>query len=253
MNLVQASEIYQRYKASSVISTISPNDDMWKAGQDWYFSAGENAIEIILSAFTYSWLNDVQSILDLPCGFGRVTRHLLAAFPKAQISCCDLNQEGVDFCQEAFSATGIYSHPDLLQVPLAKYDLIWIGSLFTHLAQYQTASWLAYLSSCLNDNGILIGTFHGVWSIVVHEKYGPLIDDTVWPHILRQYEQEGYGYAPYPNSEDSSYGVSLVSSSKLMEIASQISGIRILSYTERAWTGNHDVLVLGRADRLQLW
>lgn len=253
MRLTQASEIYRRYKNLPLVSAISPSDDMWQAGEDWYFDVGENAIEIILSGLTYSWLNDVQSILDLPCGFGRVTRHLRNAFPGAQIFCCDLNREGVDFCRETFSGFGIYSHPDLLKAPLMAYDVIWVGSLFTHLDQYRTTSWLTHLCSCLNENGILIATFHGPWSIVAHEKYGSLIDKDSWLSIIHQYKENGYGYAPYPQFEDPNYGVSLVSSSKLIDISSRIPGVRILSYTERGWGGNHDVLVLGRTDRLQAW
>jgi cyclopropane fatty-acyl-phospholipid synthase-like methyltransferase len=232
---------------------------MWAGGESWYFYAGEGGLIAILLGLAHSRLENVRTILDLPCGHGRVARHLRAGFPDSQISYCDLNRSGVRFCVKTFGGTGIYSHPNLLKTPLETYDIIWVGSLFTHVNQERTSTWLPHLCYHLNENGILLATFHGRWSIESQKQY-PIVSDAlfqnadeVWSNIVEQFEREGYGFAPFDWINDNSYGMSLSSPSKLMEIASEIQGVRILSYTERGWSDNHDVLVIGRTDRLKPW
>ena len=58
-------------------------------------------------------LSNLRSILDLPCGHGRVARHLRVRFPGSQLICCDINRDGVDFCQSSYAATGMYSNAEL--------------------------------------------------------------------------------------------------------------------------------------------
>ena len=47
------------------------------------------------------------------------------------------------------------------------------------------------------------------------------------------------------------YGVSLSKPEKIIEIAGNIPGVRILSYTERGWADFQDVLAVARTDRLK--
>jgi hypothetical protein len=63
----------------------------------------------------------------------------------------------------------------------------------------------------------------------------------------------GWGYVPYPNSTDGAFGISLSTPSKILQMASGIGGVRVVSFTERGWADNQDVLVLGRPDRLKPW
>lgn len=250
MDFENISETYRRYKSSSIIDTIAPDDEMWAAGEKLYFYVGESGFLVILRALAHSRLQSVQTILDLPCGHGRVARHLCAGFPDSHISYCDLNRRGVDFCVKTFGGFGIYSHPNLIETPLETYDVIWVGSLFTHVDQERTRTWMAHLCGHLNENGILVATFHGRRSIEIYTQY-PLISEERWIHLIDQFKREGYGYDPYSWANEYSYGISLSAPSKLVEIASEIRGVRILSYTEQGWADNHDVLVLGRTDGLQ--
>jgi hypothetical protein len=59
--------IYQRFKRSAIIQTIAPDDEMWLAGPDWYFLVGEGAVLAILRALAMGSLQNVETILDLPC------------------------------------------------------------------------------------------------------------------------------------------------------------------------------------------
>src|SRR5262249_54525564 len=177
------------------------------------------------------------------------------AFPRVPITFSDVDRSGVDFCASRFDGVGIYSDPDLLRVAFpTRFDLIWVGSLFTHLDIYRTKTFLKHLVDQLSDNGILVATFHGRWSIEVQQRYGPMIDDIRWTRVLSEYAEIGYGYCPYPHSDSGyTYGVSLVRASRVVDLVSGLDGTRLLSYTERGWADNHDVLVLAKTDRLEAW
>src|SRR5574341_2047568 len=92
-----AEVMHQNVRVVEPSLEIHPDDHMWRTGQDWYFSVGESGLRVIELALRMSLLPEVTSILDLPCGHGRVGRFLRAAFPKAKMYFCDLDRSGVDF------------------------------------------------------------------------------------------------------------------------------------------------------------
>jgi SAM-dependent methyltransferase len=252
MNVESLAEIHRQYKLTGVLTDVSPEDRMWISGPDWYFSVGESAVDVVLAALAHSSLERVGTILDLPCGHGRVARHLRAAFPEARMNFCDLLRPGVDYCAQTFGGEGIYSHTDLLQTPLGSYDLIWVGSLFTHLRFSLAAAWLERLCNCLTPDGLVVATFHGRWSLEVQKSH-PLLSRARFGKALVGRKLYGWGYASYAGAERGAFGISLSTPSKVLSLASTIPGVRILSFTERGWADNHDVLVLGRPGRLEPW
>ncbi|WP_284944022.1 class I SAM-dependent methyltransferase [Acidisoma cladoniae] len=250
MQFGRVAALEDAYLKRTLDKTISPQDHMYNTGPDWYFSVGVDGLRVVLRALAMGRLNEVNHILDLPCGHGRVARHLHACFPNAHLTFADIDTDGVDFCVERFGGTGIYSQPDLSQVAFdVTYDLIWIGSLFTHVEQARAETWLRHLCGLLAPNGVLIATLHGNWSKEVQRSYGAMIGDAEWAKIMAGYELTGWGYARYPGPDN--YGVSLCRASTVMAMAGRIEGVRILSYTERGWAGNHDVLVMEKWDRME--
>ena len=168
MELVAVADVYAAYKAASVSTEIHPNDVMYNTGKKHYSSVGESGLMCVLSGLSQSWRLQVERILDLPCGHGRVARHLRAAFPDACMFFSDLDHEGVDFCSKTFQGTPVYSQPDLTKVDLpSDLDVIWVGSLFTHLDAERTLAWLRHLFGALRPHGILVATFHGLF---VHSR-----------------------------------------------------------------------------------
>jgi SAM-dependent methyltransferase len=249
MDLVEVSRIYTAYKRASIDCTIASDDLMWHSGKDFYYSVGESGLLAVLHSLGFSWLSSVQRILDLPCGHGRVARHLRAAFPNAEIFFSDLDESGVDFCASQFAGEGVYSEQELTKAALpGNLDVIWIGSLFTHVDEARTERWLRYLVSHLSSSGILVATLHGLWS-AEQQKLHPMINPQSWSEILVQYRQTGFGYAKYTEHDMGDYGVSLSHPSKILQIASTIPDSRIVCYTERGWANNHDVLTISRLDR----
>jgi hypothetical protein len=70
----------------------------------------------------------IRDILDFGCGHGRVTRWFVAAFPKAQIHITDYQKTAVEFCVANFGCRATDN-----EIPAARFDLVWLGSVFTHL------------------------------------------------------------------------------------------------------------------------
>ena len=129
-----------------------------------------------------------------------------------------------------------------------QYDLIWIGSLFTHTSERLTREWLAFLAKRSSHNGIIIATFHGRWPIYRHQVR-PYVDEARWTEIVAGYTHNGYGYADYHAREEGyirgSFGISVARPSKIMEIAEAIPDVRIFFYQELGWADHQDVIAFG--------
>jgi SAM-dependent methyltransferase len=234
------------YVPSAVDGRISRKETM--VGPN-YFWVGQSAAEIVVRACMASQLTEVRRVLDLPCGHGRVLRHLVRLFPDAEFDACDLDADGVEFCAEAFGAWPIHSAEDLTSVQFDhKYDLIWVGSLFSHTSHEITRKWLAFLAGLLTDKGIVVATFHGRW---VSHRPVPYIDDERWGRILAEYEEKGYGFQDYAQGMGhhfiaGSYGISVAKPHVILKMLEEIPETRVYMYEERAWDDHQDVAVFGR-------
>src|SRR6185436_830844 len=89
------------YASATIDETRSPSDKMVNT---WYFSVGRSAVDVVMQACMASTLTEVRTVLDLPCGYGRVLRHLVALFPRASFAACDVDREAVEFCASTFGA-----------------------------------------------------------------------------------------------------------------------------------------------------
>ncbi|AGK47017.1 methyltransferase domain protein [Burkholderia thailandensis MSMB121] len=236
------------YYSTPLNSTISPYETMV---DQWYMDVGCSAADVIIQSLHNSWTGRIERVLDIPCGHGRVLRHLVNLFPDAEIYASDIDRSGVDFCRDTLGAIGIYSNEDMTAVDFdTTFDLIWVGSLFTHTSRTVTRKWLEHLAKFLTENGIIVATVHGRWCETVAKK-SPYINVESWKKILREYQETGYGYHDYNPSENhdyisGSYGVSLTTASEILKDIESVKGIRIFSYRERGWADHQDVLVVGR-------
>ena len=243
-------QIHQTYVSSKIDDKISPTETM---RDEWYFPVGVSAFEVIKSAISASALTQVDNILDMPCGHGRVLRHLRNMFPDAVIDACDLDKDGVAFCESQFGANPIYSVEDLTSVDFPRYyDIVWVGSLFSHTSDEITALWMNHLAKFLSPTGIIVATFIGRRATEIN-KFAPFIDQVKWDKIVKEFEATGFGYADYSDDQNhdyiaGSYGVSLVNASRIISIVEAISGVRLFSYMEGGWANNQDVVVFGKPD-----
>jgi SAM-dependent methyltransferase len=151
-----------RLDESKVIRTVSPDDDMFDRSLDEYIETGREALRLISLAALAVPKTGFQRILDLPCGYGRVLRVLRAAFPRSEITACDLDKRAVDFCAETFGAVTAYSDRDPSRIMLSgQFDLIWCGSLLTHLDVDHWTGFLDLFERVLAPYGVLALTTHG--------------------------------------------------------------------------------------------
>lgn len=231
---------------SDVVREISALDDMYQGNEDHYFHVGRSALKCIKLALLSSGKesSDVKQILDFPCGYGRVLRVLKVAFPAAQMTACDLDRNGVDFCKENFDAAPVYSDKNLENVVLQKkFDLIWVGSLFTHLDKIQWPLFLDFFNKSLNPGGILAFTTQGRCSAGKlrnsESTYGLETTNKI-NKLLNNFDNDGFGYSSYFHSDD--YGISLSSPSFVLNMLEQQHNLRIVMCLEKGWDNHQDVI-----------
>jgi SAM-dependent methyltransferase len=228
-----------------IIRTISPNDQMFEGDEGQYFAIGRSALECISCSLHAASLpaNNVGRILDLPCGHGRVLRHLKAAFPGAKITACDLLHDGVNYCATTFGAAPVYSDEDPSKVRLESdtFDLIWVGSLLTHLNAGRWTGFLELFRRSLRPGGVLVFTTHGRraydWWVQEVVDYGlPYWRKTA---VLFAFERTGFGYADYLTS--GSYGLTLSRPDWVFRQIDRVPRMRLAYFSEAAWAEQHDV------------
>jgi SAM-dependent methyltransferase len=226
-----------------LVTELSPADSMFEGLSDHYLSVGLSALNVIEAAMLGTAAP--RTILDLPSGHGRVTRMLRARYPGAAITVCDLDREGVDFAAAAFGARGVYSTPNFRDLQLnGTFDLIWVGSLLTHLPEHQTRQFFDFAARHMGPESRLVVTSHGefVAARLRSTTYG--LGDDAARGLLAQYLCDGYAYRGYSGGD--TYGISLAARSWYETLFAN-SALRLQSYHERGWDRHQDVLVIRRA------
>jgi len=231
-----------------MIREISPRDQMHCAGtpfaDEHYFHVGASSLRCIDVALHSAGIEriDIRRVLDMPCGHGRVMRYIRAEFPHAEITACDLDRDGVDFCAKTFGAHRLYSQEDIksIAVPGPGFDLIWVGSLFTHLQYERWREFLTFFRRSISDTGLLVFSTHG--REAVHYARQKIVDYGI-PAIalessLSGFDAAGFGYGDYPDAQ--SYGVSFA---RPDWVFSQVAdaGFQIVHFGERAWDDHQDI------------
>jgi SAM-dependent methyltransferase len=227
----------------NLITDLSPQDTMFDGSVEHYLAVGLSALEAIEVA-TFG-APEPRTILDLPCGFGRVTRMLRARYPEAAITVCDLDRPGVDFSAAAFGAQGVYSvnaFPDLALG--GTFDLIWVGSLLTHFSESQTRQFFDFALRHMGPQSRLVVTSHGDYVAARLRTYDYGLGAPAARGLVADYLTQGYGYRGY--SGDPFYGVSLAARA-WYETLFDGSPLRLAAYLARGWDRHQDVIVIQRA------
>ena len=230
-----------------VSEEICPGDTMFGDNIDHYVHVGRSALRCVMLVMLAAGKDEFSNILDLPCGYGRVTRALRAAFPAAALTACDTERDGVDFCVRAFGVQGVYGeampNPTALRGP---FDLIWCGSLLTHLDAPRWVEFLRVFDALLSDDGVLVFTTHGRrvadWMRTGHSTYG-LAPDAL-AEVLRGCDRDGFGYRDYSHSTE--YGISVATPAWAYRQLEQVPALRLLTYSEAAWDNHQDAIGCAR-------
>lgn len=239
----------ERELLAAVESRISPRDTMYTGDGAHYFKVGLSAMRALEAALGAAKLTSVGRVLDLPCGHGRVLRFLVRRFPQAEFTACDLDRDGVDFCAQTFGATPVYSNEDLDALAFdTRFDLIWCGSLITHLNEHATRALFRLFARQLAPGGLLIFTAHGdfVSRRMPRGEFDYMLTGAQVETIARRYVETGFGYEDY--AEQAGYGVSLTSPAWIRAQLAAVGGLREVFFRERAWDDHHDVYGYVRED-----
>jgi SAM-dependent methyltransferase len=231
----------ERYGAL-VDQTISPADAMYHGSLPHYFRVGYSGLRLIHLSLTAAGAPAPRSILDLPCGHGRVLRLLRVAFPEAEITAADLDREAVDFCASRFGAVPVYSAPKPADIALPRsFDLLWCGSLMTHLSADRWHAFLELFRDHTNPGGVAVFTTHGAltaeWMRCGQYLYA--LQPAQVEQVLADYRARGFGYSDY--GAGSEYGVSVSSPAWVHDAVAHVSGWRLVAHFPRAWDDHHDV------------
>lgn len=245
---------WARYRSSALPTEISGAEDMLESRDDAavrrYFEVGENALELITTALLIPGLTHPRRILELPCGFGRVTRHLVTFFPDAEIWVSDLYPDRVAYCCATFGAVPLLSQERLSEIDVPeRYDLVFAGSLLTHLDEDLFVDALDFFRRVLSPQGVAIVTLHGRWSPHFQRQWKYMPDED-FAIAEQSFRMTGFGYRTYPGATSfglqESYGVSLSAPHWVLKHLERWDDIRLYSYTERGWADHQDALVFGR-------
>jgi len=259
-----------------VSPVVSVDDGMSGAGRGWaaYFEAGLDAIRVIdavLAASPGESSAEPGRILDLPSGWGRVSRFLVVRFPRAEVTACDLIYDGPRFCAQEFGARPVRSSEDFDDLVLpGPFDLIFVGSLLTHLDQEHLSAILRLFRRSLAPGGTLVVTTLGDSCVERFETTGcpdplpparderrrqeqiaELFTDADAVVALESYRRTGIGFMPYarairPDPEEtasleaSRYGVCFLSAAYLQAEAER-HGLSRVYFREEDWDHDHDV------------
>ena len=244
-------DLSQRDKelVARVSSRISRDDTMFEGDVASYFLVGLSGLRAIENALESRSNLSIRTILDLPCGCGRVGRYLSVRFPKAKITACDLMTEGVDFCAERLGMIPFYSQRDFNSLDLGqKYDLIWCGSLVTHLKPEDIEMLLRFFDRHLARAGIVVFTAHGDRVAKrLEDGQDYCIAEVAKRSSLEKYRKDGFVFVAYNGRDPAEqYGFSMTSARWIRSQCAMIPGWREISYQPQGWHDHQDVYAYTR-------
>ncbi len=228
--------------ASLPLHVISPNDTMCEAGNEKaYFSVGLGALDVCKRALRGK---TPTHIVDFPSGYGRVTRWFRHEWPAAKISAVEIDTSALEFVHSFFGANPVLADPHLTFALEPGANLIFSGSLLTHLDEWQWDRFFRIAVDALAPDGVLVFTTHGRIAALLAERrhpiYGSLIDTK---RLYDAYRTSGFAFLPYAD-EYPTFGLALSSPEWVMRKLQAMPEISIIAFEEGGW--GQDVVAVRR-------
>lgn len=177
-----------------------------------------------------------SSFLDFGSGYGRVTRFLPFALGNGvEIYTSEVKKEAVVFSEKELGLTGIHHGSQADGFPTDKqFDLIFAGSIFSHLPEKMLIEWLAKLTEVLSPKGLLMFTTHNT-------RLDQNLDPNTDFHYSTKSEDSALNMVSDHLSNDSEYGTAYISDRKISQLMVSLN----LSYETRpkAFGNLQDVIV----------
>jgi SAM-dependent methyltransferase len=233
------------YQSAEISKEIGPHDGMFAPGvpgsEAHYFSVGKSAIEAIAQVMVATRKTSFGKVLDLPCGGGRVTRHLVKFFSDSEIFISELDRRNENFTAETFGVKPIVASPDFTDRPSHTFDLIFVGSLVTHLDEPKFRRAVRWFTEALAPDGILVLTTSGRRADHCERNINRYIDPGLWEGVSKGLRVQGFGYVETERNSAGSYGFTLAAPSWVARLIECDPSVRIASVQECAWDNHQDV------------
>jgi SAM-dependent methyltransferase len=231
----------------SVNRQVMPGDHMYSEQNPApYFRVGRSALTCIAASLMLSrQAAPPRRILDFACGSGRVTRWLRAAYPDATIVGCDVREDSLQFLGDTLRVQTVTSQEDFATVSFdAPFDLVWCGSLITHLPADRSASFLKACGSWLSPDGVAVVTYHGP---EVRRRLGNPGQKYVLPEAAQRMSAElnerDYSYTDYPGRK----GIGFAVCSPAWVLGQLVSlDYALITLAAAAWDRHHDFFAFSR-------
>jgi SAM-dependent methyltransferase len=166
-----------------------------------------------------------------------------AAFPDASLTASDINRDGVDFCRARFGARPVYSEVEPAEIPIDEsFDLIFVGSLLTHLDEPRSRRFLDFFCDRLAPDGLLVFSTHGR-NAMRRWRY---LDDERLAAIAADADSRGYGYREHRPGPG--YGTSGSSPSWVLDQFYDRRDVSVILYTERGFADHQDMAAVMKLD-----
>lgn len=245
LNAIQRKNVNRR-ASGRVNEKIHPKDQMFTGNMERYLGVGEDAMRRISGVLSQENKTPTR-VLDLACGHGRVARHLKARFPDAEIVGSDVMPHAVEFCATELGLTPHLSSRDLAEVEFDKpFDLVWSGSLMTHLSEANARKMLSLMVRSISNSGVAAWTVHGrhaaskfdagKWTYNLSaEKFGALV---------ASFRNDEYAYTDYEHMKD--YGISLTPLSWILRELNSFKECRLIACIERGWDEHQDLIAIAK-------
>ncbi len=113
----------------------------------------------------------VKSFLDFAAGFGKLERLLVTRIEANKIWASDIKESANKFVKNTFSVNSFNSSFDPKKLNIEKkFEIIFVGSLFSHLNEELFIEWLVALYKLIENNGILILSVHDMSLIDISDS-----------------------------------------------------------------------------------
>jgi SAM-dependent methyltransferase len=130
-----------------------------------FLEGGRRTAEDIEAALarTGASIDRVGRALDFGCGCGRLLLETVRRWPHVRWAGSDVDERAIQWCAAHLPEAKILVNQPLPPLPFAngEFDLIWCGSVFTHLDEGRQDAWLGELRRTLAPGGYLLASVHG--------------------------------------------------------------------------------------------
>jgi SAM-dependent methyltransferase len=147
-----------RHLQERVVGVFSPD----------FIRSGETIVSNLRQMLRHAGrdLSSFATILDFGCGCGRVSRTLhYHVRPQQRLFGTDLDAEAIKWCQSHYGRIATFDcnpHMPPTRYDAGTFDLVYSGSVFTHLPEAMQWAWLKELHRITVPGACLALTFHGV-------------------------------------------------------------------------------------------